>query len=185
MSGWVVEDDHVRLRDDSCVPILSQLLNQEFERCKNDYELGDVIWRGDGIKLRELLQQTQIPITTFRPSGRSLLNLALLFHQVGIAQILVKEYNMDVNAIDNREPCILLSHGAAESVIIEFIKEFNVDVNVSDGEMSFLNNALLYKCFDVVHEECEVDINATYLMICALLLYILRMLQMNQPLLNI
>ena len=26
MSGWVVEDDHVRLRDDSCVQIVSQLL---------------------------------------------------------------------------------------------------------------------------------------------------------------
>ena len=48
MSGWVVEDDHVRLRDDSCVPILSQLLDQEFERCENDYELGDVICKGDG-----------------------------------------------------------------------------------------------------------------------------------------
>jgi len=26
MSGWVVEDDHVRLRDDSCVQIVFQLL---------------------------------------------------------------------------------------------------------------------------------------------------------------
>ena len=26
MSGWVVEDDHVRLRDDSCVQIVSHLL---------------------------------------------------------------------------------------------------------------------------------------------------------------
>ena len=26
MSGWVVEGDHVRLRDDSCVKIVSQLL---------------------------------------------------------------------------------------------------------------------------------------------------------------
>ena len=26
MSGWVVEGDHVRLRDDSCVQIVSQLL---------------------------------------------------------------------------------------------------------------------------------------------------------------
>ena len=104
MSGWVVEDDHVRLRDDSCAPILSQLLKQEFERCKNDYELGDVIWKGDGAKLRRMLQQTQIPIFTFRPCGRSLLNLALLFHQVGIARILINEYSMDVNAIDDQEP---------------------------------------------------------------------------------
>ena len=57
-----------------------------------------------------------------------------------------------------------LSHGATESVIIDFIKEFNVDVNVSDGEMSFLNNALMFKCFDVVRyliEKCKVDINAS------------------------
>ena len=169
MSGWVVEDDHVRLRDDSCVPILSQLLNQEFERCKNDYKLGDVIWRGDGVKLRKMLQETQIPITTFRPFGRSLLNLALVFHQVGIARILVNEYSMDVNAIDDdQEPCIFaLTHGATESVIIDFIKEFKVDVNVtnaSDGEMSFLIRALLSKCFDVVRylvEQCKVDINAS------------------------
>ena len=26
MSGWIVESDHVRLRDDSCVQIVSQLL---------------------------------------------------------------------------------------------------------------------------------------------------------------
>ena len=123
-----------------------------------------------GAKLRSMLQQTKVPITTFRPCGRSLLNLALLFHQVGIARILVKEYSMDVNAIDDREPCIFaLSHGAAESVIINFIKEFNVDVNVSECEMSFLNNALMCKCFHVVRylvEECKVDINApihTYL----------------------
>ena len=31
MSGWVVEDDHVRLRDDSCVQILCQLLEQELQ----------------------------------------------------------------------------------------------------------------------------------------------------------
>ena len=171
MCGWVVEDGHVRLGDDSRVPIVSQLLTQEFERCKNDYELGDVIWKGDGAKLHRILQQTQVPITIFRPCGRSLLNLALLFHQVGIARILINEYCMDVNAIDDdQEPCIIaLSHGATESVIIDFIKEFNVDVNVSDGEMSFLNNAIMFKCFDVVRhliEKCKVDINApihTYL----------------------
>ena len=32
MSGWVVEDDHVRLRDDSCVQILHQLLEQELAK---------------------------------------------------------------------------------------------------------------------------------------------------------
>ena len=31
MSGWVVEDDHVRLRDDSCVQIVSQLLEQNLK----------------------------------------------------------------------------------------------------------------------------------------------------------
>ena len=32
MSGWVVEDDHVRLIDDSCVQILSQLLGGKLEK---------------------------------------------------------------------------------------------------------------------------------------------------------
>ena len=79
---------------------------------------------------------------------------------------------MNVNAIDaDQEPCIFaLCHGAAESVTIDFINEFDVDVNITDGEMSFLNNAILYKCFDVVRyliEVCKLDVNApiqTYLL---------------------
>ena len=35
ISGWVVEDDHVRLRDDSCVQMVSQLLKQDLEDTKS------------------------------------------------------------------------------------------------------------------------------------------------------
>ena len=35
MCGWVVEDDHVRLRDDWCVQIVSQLLKQDLEDTKS------------------------------------------------------------------------------------------------------------------------------------------------------
>ena len=171
MSGWVVEGDHVRLKDESCLPIVSRALNSQFERCKYEYDVGDAIYKGNGTKLRRMLQQAQIPITNLRPCGMSLLNLALKFHQVGIARILITEYSMNVNATDaDQEPCVLsLIHGAQESVIMDFINEFDVDVNVTDGEMSFLNHAIVYKCFDVVRyliEMCKLDVNApiqTYL----------------------
>ena len=160
MSGWVVEDDYVRLTDDSCVQIVSQLLMQ----FQHDCEYGKTIINRDGKTLRRMLQQAQIPVTNIRPYGLSLLNFALTLNEIGIARILIKEYSIDVNAIDDQKPCIFyLTNRASESVIIEFIKEFNVNVNVCMEHVSLLNRALLCKCFKLIQyliEECKVDVNA-------------------------
>ena len=173
MSGWVVEDDHVRLRDNSHVRILSRLLESHGALLPNETlsdalcnEIVDAIYQGDGPRLRSILQQCKTPVRDIylRQSG-PLLSYALSFKQMGIARILINEYSIDVNAINKvGTPCVFsLFKAFTESEIISFVKEFSPKVDVFNStDISMIQYAVINKCLDVVKffvEECKVDID--------------------------
>ena len=172
MSGWIVEDDSVRLTDESCIQTVSQLLKMSEIREQlvrtNKKPYSDAMNEGNAPKLRSLLNQAGVPACSIIIEGWSLLSLALAYNELGIARILITEYSMDVNIVyDSQGPSVfkLIQGGATDKTIIEFTKEFDVNVNViTEDGFSFLNYALLYKCFDVVQylvEDKKVDINAS------------------------
>ena len=212
MSGWVVEDDHVRLRDDSCAQIMLRLLAEKLEeenpaefvrvlniskstilgkRC-NDVStvctagpsssseplmvssyaaapFAKAILSGNGKKLRELLSQCTCPEQYIKLNGGVLIGIAYVTRQIGMVRILVNEYGIDANILDETGCLSFLkifegsdSTEASQSLIIQCIKEFNIDVHKQDGYLSVLHLAVLHKLFTVVKflvEECKVDVN--------------------------
>jgi len=176
MSGWVVENDHVRLRDDSHVHALSQFLESYHGTLQllptetiSDAMHGDMldaIYQGDGPRLRRLLQQCKTPACNiYFHESESLLSCALSYKQMGIARILINEFSIDVNGINEYgTPCVFsLFKAFTESEIISFVKEFSPNVDVfNSANLSLIEYAVINKCLDVVKffvEECKVDID--------------------------
>ena len=208
MNGWVEENDHVTLRDDSRIHIVAQHLTHLFEikhtrdSCLKS-TLSDesdtscygstavlpkplsnvvinVIFSGSAYQVKELLDHCAtllgasilrlIHVSWIVGSDRalSLIDVAYVARQIGIARILVDEYSMDPNGIGKRRPNfgrLFLgsdSSEACQSLIIEFIKEFKLEVGLCDTVGSAIHYAVLYKLFTVLKflvENCKVNVN--------------------------
>ena len=182
MSGWVVEDDHVRLRDNSHVHIVSQLL-ELFCKERNDFEkffppqevrmeINATIQYGMGLELKQILNQYDSSVVKcmYVNAGLHILSAAFQARQIGIVQILTNEYGIDANSLNKEgNPCFLElftgcdSSDICQSLIIEFIKEFNLHVNMEiTGTLSPIHCAVLCKMFSLVRflvEKCSIDVN--------------------------
>ena len=126
-SGWVVESNCVKLRDDSCIQIVAELLEsvckrnshkwllckQPFSDCAarvitglNDDQLGitQAIGSGDGKLLRKVLDKYDVSVIKEIKLGSNacvhIITAVLLFRQIGIARILAIEYGVDFNEVD-------------------------------------------------------------------------------------
>ena len=179
MSGWVVEDDHVRLRDDSHIHIVSQLLGRketnvqhtsQFSAKKPDTEMFvppedetvvivNAIRYGMGNKVKQVLSQYNTSdVRCMWLLGESpLIFSAFRARQIGVARILIEEYGIDANASDGKgSPCFLElfsgcdSSDACQSLIIEFIKEFKLHVCTGGQPLSAIHLACLLKLFTVL-----------------------------------
>ena len=184
MSGWVVEGDHVRLRDDSCVQIVSQLLKSFLSSSATgvvpfpDDEFQVLIkafYNGDIPCIQRLLKVSHIS-----PNGRiysesgSFLNLfvaATIAQQIDIVKLLLTDYSMDPYVMSLRNdkslPYIEYIFGyAPQSFIIAIMKYCGVklDFKTTDG-YSLLHDAVLCNCFNVVcfllAEHSDIDVNVT------------------------
>ena len=184
ISGWVVEDDHVRLRDDSCVKIVSQLLKSFLSFSAtgvvplpdDEFQvLIKALYNGDVPCIQKLLKASHIS-----PNGRiysesgSLLNLlaaATIAQQIDIVKLLMTDYSIDSYVRSMRDDVsipyieyILLY--APQSFIIAIMKYCGIksDFKTTDG-FSLLHYAVMCNCFDVVCfllEECsDIDVNVT------------------------
>ena len=186
MSGWVAEDDHVRLRDDSCVQIVSQLLKSFLSSSANgvvpfpDDEFQVLIkafYNGDVPCIQKLLKVSHISpngkIYSESRSSLSLLEAATIAQQIDIIKLLLTDYSMDpyVMSMSQRDnvstPYIhYLFKYAPQSYIIAIMKYCGVksDFKTTEG-LSLLHYAVFFNCFDVVCfllEECsDIDVNAT------------------------
>ena len=184
MSGWVVENDHVRLRDDSCVQIVSQLLTSFMSSSAtgvvpfpdDEFQvLIKALYNGDISRIQQLLKVSHIS-----PNGRiysesgslfNLLEAATIAQQLDIIKLLLTDYSMDPYVMSKRKSkslsYILYTFCyAPQSFIIAIMKYCGVksDFKTTKG-YSLLHWAVGFNCFDVVCfllEECsDIDVNVT------------------------
>ena len=181
MSGWVLEDDHVKLRDDSCVQILSQslksflsssatgvvpLLDDEFQVLINAFYNGDIPC------IQKLLKASHIS-----PNGRiysesgSSLNLfysATIAQQIDIIKLLMTDYSilfMYNDLVLSFFSCIFSY--ARQSFIVAVLRYYGIIIGSEFIEIgtSLLHFAVYTNCFDVICfllKECgNIDVNAT------------------------
>ena len=169
MSGWVVEDDHVRLRDDSCVQIVSQLLKSFLSSSAtgvvplpdDEFQvLIKALYNGDIPCIQKLLKASHIS-----PNGRiysesgsflSLLHSATIAQQIDTVKVLITDYFMDpyVIKMDNNISMPYMEYifsCAPQSFIISIIKHCGIKTSfkTADG-FSLLHCAIFANCFDIV-----------------------------------
>ena len=184
MSGWVVEGDHVRLRDNSCVQIASQLLKSFLSSSAtavvpfpdDEFQvLIKALYNGDIACIQKLLKASRISpngrIYSESGSSLNLLQAATIGQQLDIVKLLLTDYSMDpyvVNMSDDISyPYIeYIFYYAPQSFIIAIMKWCGVksDLKAIEGD-SLLHLAVALNCFDVVCfllEECSgIDVNVT------------------------
>ena len=181
MSGWVVEDDHVRLRDDSCTQIVSQLLksfsatgavpfpDDEFHILIKAFCNGDIACIQSLIKSSHISPNGRV----YSESGSSfhLLEAATIAQQIDVVKLLLTDYSMDPYIVMTSANTSLhfieyILYFAPQSFIIQVLKCCNVKGNFkSTFGYSLLHITVMLNCFDVVCfllEECrDTDVNAT------------------------
>ena len=184
MSGWVVEGDHVRLRDDSCAQIVSQLLKSFLSSSATgvvsfpDDEFQVLIkafYNGDIPCIQKLLKVFHISpngrIYSESGSSLNLLAAATIAQQIDIVKLLLTDYSMDPYVMSMRNDTSLpyiesMFHYAPQSFIIAIMKYCGVksDFKTTEG-FSLLHCAIVFNCFDVVcfllAEHSNIDVNVT------------------------
>ena len=186
MSGWVVEDDHVRLRDDSCVQNVSQLLKSFLSSSAtgvvplpdDEFQvLIKALYNGDVPCIQKLLKASHISPNgrIYSESGTSLnlLEAATIAQQMDIIKLLMVDYSMDpYHMVMSMSDDVSLSYirftfmYAPQSFIIAIMKYCGVKSDFkTTGGFSLLHITIMYNCFDVVCfllEECsDIDVNVT------------------------
>ena len=184
MTGWVVEDDHVRLRDDSCLQIVSQLLRSFSSSSATgivpfpDEEFQALIkafYNGNVSCIQQLLKVSHISpngdIHTRSGSALNLLMVATIAQQLDIVKLLLTDYSMDpyIMSMSENTPLPYFKYIfsiAPQSFIIAIMKYCGVKSDFKTTEdNSLLHFAVIFNCFDIVCfllEECsDIDLNAT------------------------
>ena len=186
MSGWEVEGDHVtelRLRDDSCVQIVSQLLKSFLSSSPTgvvpfpDGEfqvLIKALYNGDIACIQKLLKVSHISPNSriYSESGSSLnlLKAATIGQHLDIVKLLLTDYSMDsyvVSMKDDRPyPYIkYIFYYAPRFFVIAILRYCGVRTDFRRDGVTLLHYAVAYNCFDVISfllEECSgIDVNAT------------------------
>ena len=115
ISGWVVEDDHVRLRDESHVHIVSQLLeslggqedvqiiptgNSITKHSIAEYEsIFSAVINGNIPLIKHLLKPCNISLAGMiyceNGSSTNLLSLAIFVQEINVLELIVNEHSVD------------------------------------------------------------------------------------------
>ena len=181
MSGWVVEGDHVRLKDHSSVQIVSQLLKSFLSSSATDvvafpddeYQaIIKALYNGDIACIQKLLKVSHISPNgrIYSESGSSLkvLEAATIAQQLDIVKQLLTDYSMDPYVgSDTSFPYILnMFYLSPQSFIIAILKHCGIKTDFKTAEgLNLLHFAVVFNCFDVVSfllEECSgIDVNVT------------------------
>ena len=191
MSGWVVEDDHVRLREDShvlavfqsiepfCKKImkLSKSTVASFSQSLNNTQfqaLTSALFDANMSEIKILL--TSCKITTVGRvycadgSSLNLLVAAIVLQQIDLVKLLVVYFNVDPYEVDfeGNKPCrciVNIFDQAPQIFTIEFLKISRVKMTYKAAGFTILHTAVMTCCFDIVRflvEDCNgVDVNVT------------------------
>ena len=164
MSGWVVEDDHVRLKDDSHLHIMSDLLNIAYRReCPKQLPnqsgvlsseqfqaLMAAVLGEDIVKVDGLLEKCGISdagrVHCVDGCSVNLLFAAIVTQQIELAQLLFDHYDVDPYEIDtfsaaDPKPCVyaMFEH-ASDEFIIEML-----------SVMPYINVCSTYDGYTILH----------------------------------
>ena len=179
MSAWEVKGDHVtelRLRDDSCVQIVSQLLKSFLSSSAtgivpfqdDEFQvLIKALYNGDIACIQKLLKVSHISpngrIYSESGSSLNLLHAATIAQQLDIVKLLLTDYSMDPYVMSMRADRSLpyvwyIFYIAPQSFIIAIMKYCGVKIDfIMTVGGSLLHIAVWCNCFDVVSfllEEC-------------------------------
>ena len=180
MSGWVVEGDHVRLRDESCVHIVSRLVKSFLSSSTGVAPFPDdkfqvlikAFCNGDIPSIQKLLSVNHIsPDSKIYSKDGSWVNLlftATIAQQTDIVKLLFRDYSLDPYLDDSTSMpyVVYIFRHAPQSFIITILKYCGVRTGFKSvqGGFTLLHCAVIANCFDVVCflEECSgIDVNAT------------------------
>ena len=171
MSGWIIlENDRVRLRNDSRVEIVSQLLKSFLPFSAtgvdpfSDKEFQvfiKALYNGDTPCIKKLLKVSHISTDrTIYSKGGSSLNLlkaATIAQQLDIVKLLLTDYSMDpyvtvINMSENESMPYMeyTLYYAPQSFIIAIMKYCGVKSDFKLTGYSLLHFAVIFNCFDVV-----------------------------------
>jgi len=185
MSGWVVEDDHVRLRDDSHVHIVLQSIElfckqKGVKRSKSTVApvfqglnhmqfqaLLSALFSDNISEIKVLLASSKISMAgrVYCEDGSSL-NLmvaAIILQQIDLVKLLVEHFCVNPYEVDfeGKTPCrciINVFDQAPQSFTIEFLKISGVKATFKAVGFTLLHTAIMTCCFDVVRflvEDCD------------------------------
>ena len=174
MSGWVVEDDHVRLKDDSCVHIMSDLLNIAYrQECPKQatsqtgvlsveqfQALIKAVFNEDIVMVDGFLQKCGITnagrVFCEDSCSVNLLFAAITTQQIELAQLLFDYYDVDSYEIDgfcaDPKPCAyaMFEH-ASDEFIIEMMSVMPyIDVCSKYDGYTILHAATMANSLDVI-----------------------------------
>ena len=183
MSGWVVECAHVRLRDDSCVQIVSHLLKSFLSSATSVVPFPDdefqilikAFYNGDITCIQRLLRVSHISpngrIYSESGSSLNLLSCATVFQQINIVKLLLIDYSVEpyyITMRDNTQVSYfeLIFYFASESFIITVLRCCSIPPGLKTRQgLSILHYAVIFKCLDVIYflmEQCSgIDVNVT------------------------
>jgi len=188
MSGWVVEDDHVRLRDDSHIHVMSQLLEslcglEDIKKPEisksvtklsvDKYEALILAAINSNISyIQNLLKPCCISragmIYSENDFCTNLLYVSMLSQSTDVVELLVKEYSLDAYVADDDGDLMVFKVFtiSSQSFIISFLKICGVNgfFKIFGTDFTLLHHAIFTCCFDVVCflvEVCGTDVNIT------------------------
>ena len=172
MCGWVVEDTCIKLKDDSNVQTVLQLLKirqenvhpkKEFQgvlTCKQFETLTSAVLTENIAEIYRLLQNCGITSAgrVYCEDGSSinLLFAAITTHQSDMVELLVEEYDVDPYMVDcessNQKPCLFrIFDEASEIFIIGFLTALGcIDICYKMDGYGLLQTAVLTNCLEVV-----------------------------------
>ena len=183
MSGWEVEDASIKLKNNSSIKIVLQLLKAKLDSSfiKKDFQgvltikqfeaLTSAVLAKDITKTNLLLQYCGVSSVgrVYCEDGSSinLLLAAVTTQQCNIAKLLVKEYKVDPYAVDphssNQKPCILqIFYQQPESFIIQFLSSlYCIDVCAKVDGFTILHTAVSTNCLQVLSflftKDCRIS----------------------------
>ena len=171
MSGWEVEDVSIKLKNDSYIKTVLQLLKEKLESSLitwapqelltiTQFEaLTSAILTKNIAETRKLLQCCGISSAgrVFCEDGSSinLLFAAVITHQCNIAQLLVKCYNVNPHVgdphVSHQKPCIFyIFHQQPENFIVQFLSSVCINVCAKVDGVTVLHTAVLTNCLEVL-----------------------------------
>ena len=172
MSGWEVEDAFIKLKDDSHIKTVLQLLKKSRERIHTQKEFQGVLTVDEFedltlvvldeniAEVNRLLQHCGITSAgrVYGQDGSSmnLLFAAIVTHQSNIVELLVNDYGVDPYMVDchsnNHKPCLFrIFDEAPEVFIIGFLTALGcINICFEVDGYGLLQTAVLTNCLEVV-----------------------------------